>query len=136
MLAALAVAAQHRGMAAEGQLPSHVYNWNDMLETPRPYGASKPFFSGPTPNLGHFSVSVTRLNPGHAPHSPHEHAEEEVIIIKEGTARINLSGKTRDAPPGTVTYYAPHTHHGIVAESEPVTYYVIRCGGKVKSATR
>lgn len=117
-------------MRAEGLLPSHVYNWNDLPETPRPYGASKPFFSGPTPNLGHFSVSVTRLNPGQAPHPPHEHAEEEVILIKEGTAKITMAGKTYDAPAGTVTYYAPNTHHGIVAGSGPVTYFVIRWGGK------
>lgn len=54
MLGALAVAAQQAEMRAEGLLPSHVYSSNDVPETPRSYGASKPFFVGPTPQPGTF----------------------------------------------------------------------------------
>jgi len=72
-------------------------------------------------------MHVTHLPAGQSPHPPHQHADEEVVIIKEGTLEALQSGKTRKLGPGSVLFQASNQLHGVRnVGSGPAVYYVIR----------
>ena len=72
-------------------------------------------------------MHVTHMPPSKAPHAPHTHAEEELVIIKEGTLEAMQAGKTRQLGPGAVMFQASNQLHGVknVGENQ-ATYYVVR----------
>jgi quercetin dioxygenase-like cupin family protein len=71
-------------------------------------------------------VHVTTLNPGQAPHPPHQHANEELIIVKEGTVEFLLNGEWKKAGPGSVIFVASNQLHGLRNPGPaPATYHVI-----------
>jgi quercetin dioxygenase-like cupin family protein len=72
-------------------------------------------------------MHVTHLPAGQSPHPPHQHADEELVIIKEGTLEALQSGKTRKLGPGSVLFQASNQLHGVRnVGSGPAVYYVIR----------
>jgi quercetin dioxygenase-like cupin family protein len=90
-------------------------------------GLSRRFFQSPTATLDELEMHVTHLPPGRAPHAPHTHAEEELVIIKEGTLEAMQAGKTRRLGPGAVIFQASNQLHGVKNVGEtPATYYVVR----------
>ena len=46
----------------------------------------------PTATLDELEYHVTTLNPGQSPHPPHQHPNEELIIVKEGAVEAYLNG--------------------------------------------
>ncbi|MGH7455310.1 MAG: cupin domain-containing protein [bacterium] len=53
------------------------------------------------------------IKPGQEIHPPHQHAEEEFLMIIEGQGTWHLNGKTFAAHKGDVLYAAPWDMHGI-----------------------
>jgi quercetin dioxygenase-like cupin family protein len=90
-------------------------------------GLSHRFFQNPTATLDELEMHVTDLPPGKAPHAPHTHPEEELLIIKEGTLEAMQSGKTRRLGPGAVIFQASNQLHGVrnVGDTRAI-YYVVR----------
>jgi quercetin dioxygenase-like cupin family protein len=54
----------------------------------------------------------TELAPGLAPHPPHHHAHEEMIMIREGTMEVTINGNSSRLGPGSVAYVASNEEHG------------------------
>ena len=115
-------------------------SWIKSLELPleqdenrgwKPHG----MFRGATPNVPRLGCHVSVLDPGVTPHPPHEHVEEELLIILEGEADLILvddSGleTTHRVRPGFFSYYPSgrlHTLRG--AGSDPVTYLMFKWSG-------
>ena len=64
------------------------------------------------------------LDPGASPHPPHQHPEEEFLIIASGTGEIECAGRTTQVGPGAIMYCAGNTIHGIVNTGKvPMTFY-------------
>ena len=59
------------------------------------FGDLRIFFDGRTEQLQSMTAGSLRLNPGMSPHPPHEHPEEEFMVITEGTGEILVNGKTQ-----------------------------------------
>ncbi len=53
------------------------------------------------------------IKPGWEIHPPHQHAEEEYLMVVEGSGTWHLNGRERDAKPGDMQYAAPWDVHGI-----------------------
>jgi quercetin dioxygenase-like cupin family protein len=84
-------------------------------------------FRNPTATLDELEMHVTHLAPGKAPHPPHQHLEEEVVIIREGTLEAMQGGKTRKLGPGSVLFQASNQLHGVKNVGDvPAVYHVIR----------
>ena len=66
-------------------LQSAAYNWKEMKAKPIPQGERREIFDSQTETLDRLELHVTTLNPGDSSHAPHKHANEELLIIKEGT---------------------------------------------------
>ena len=90
-------------------------------------GLSHRFFQNPTATLDELEMHVTVLPPGKAPHAPHTHPEEELLIIKEGTLEAMQSGKISRMGPGSVIFQASNQLHGVRNVGQtPAIYYVVR----------
>jgi len=69
---------------------------------------------------------VTTLNPGATSHAPHKHANEELVIVKEGTVEALVNGEWKRVGPGSVIFNASNQLHGIRnVGSMSATYHVI-----------
>lgn len=82
------------------------------------------YFNGPTDQLSGISAGACVLEPGMSPHPPHQHPEEEFLIIGAGTGEIEVEGKVTIVAPGAMMYCAGNTMHGITnTGDEPMTFY-------------
>lgn len=81
-------------------------------------------FNGPTDQLEGVSAGACILEPGMSPHPPHQHPEEEFLIIGEGTGEIECNGKVTQVGPGAMMYCAGNNLHGITnTGTTPMTFY-------------
>lgn len=111
---------------ASAPMPSAVFDWNSMKAEPTVAGEVRRVFRAPTATLDELEAHVTTLNPGQSPHPPHTHANEEVIIIREGTVESFFDGTWHRVGPGSIVFYAsnqPHTLRNV--GSTPATYHVV-----------
>lgn len=89
-------------------------------------GSVRNLFSGPTATLKNLDVHVTTLNPGGAPHKPHKHPNEEMLIVKSGTIEALIDGQWTKVGPGGVVFLASNIFHGVRnGGNEPAVYHVI-----------
>ncbi|MBB5282043.1 putative cupin superfamily protein [Rhabdobacter roseus] len=129
----LAVAALTLGIASTAMIAhskkdvmsSTIFEWNDVEAKPNQVGAVRTFFRSPTATLDELECHVTTLNPGETSHPPHQHSEEEVLIIKEGTVEALVNGQMKRVGPGSVIFQASNQLHSIRNVGEvPATYHV------------
>jgi quercetin dioxygenase-like cupin family protein len=106
---------------------STVIDWATLAVKPTKTGERRELFDAPTLTLNNFEGHVTTIRPGEAPHPPHRHPDEEMILIKEGTLEVTINGATQRAGAGSVFFYASNDLHGMRnVGSTPATYYVFR----------
>jgi quercetin dioxygenase-like cupin family protein len=106
---------------------SSIFDWNDIKVTPSKVGSTRKFFQAPTATLDELECHVTTLNPGETPHAPHKHADEEIIIIKEGTVEALVNGQMKQVGPGSVIFQAANQLHSIRNVGKtPATYHVFK----------
>ena len=105
---------------------SSVYDWNSIPAHKTEVGEVRSFFRGPTATLDELELHVTTLNPGMASHPPHQHPNEELIIVKEGTVETLVNGEWKRVGPGSVIFNASNVLHGLRnVGTGPATYHVV-----------
>ena len=87
------------------------------------YGEARIYFSGSTNQLKSLTAGSVLLNAGMEPHPPHQHPEEEILLVTKGSGEITINGKPHSVAPGAMMYCAGHRLHGIRAGSEPLLFY-------------
>lgn len=106
-------------------LGSTIYSWDEMVVKPTGVGARRDINDGPTATLNRFECHISTLRPGLPSHPPHQHGEEELIIIKEGTLDIHINGQEHRLGPGGVFWFASNDWHAVRNVGEgPSTYLV------------
>jgi quercetin dioxygenase-like cupin family protein len=107
--------------------PSAVFDFTKVQVHPTAVGERRAFFTSLTATLDEISVNMTTLNPGEWPHPPHQHPDEEMILIREGTLEITINDKVQRAGPGSVVFVAPNDLHGWRnVGSTRANYFVLR----------
>ncbi len=107
-------------------LRSSIFEWNESSVKSTEVGSVRQIVRGPTATLEELEMHVTTLNPGLAPHSPHRHPNEELIIVKEGTVEALVNGEWKRVGPGSVIFNASNDLHGLKnVGAKPATYHVI-----------
>jgi len=108
-------------------MQSSVFDWHSIAAKPTKVGARRDFFDSPTATLDQLECHVTTINPGEAPHAPHQHPDEELIIVKEGTIEAMQNGVVKQAPAGSIIFEASNQIHGLRNVGKtPATYYVVK----------
>jgi quercetin dioxygenase-like cupin family protein len=103
----------------------------DAAPTRGEWGEWRRYFRGDTYGTQDMVVLAVTLKPGQAPHPPHRHAEEECMILAEGSGTWYLDGKEIVARKGDVVYAAPWSMHGLKNTDEaPLTYYMVKWNSK------
>ena len=92
------------------------------------------FFQGSTPILDDMECHASVLSPGHCPHPPHSHHEEELLIVLDGEAELLIAdrpsfegARVEKVGPGAFAYYPAFQHHTIRNVGEkPVSYLMFK----------
>ncbi len=110
----------------DAPLASAVFDWGSVAVEPTKVGTVRHFFRARTATLDELELHVTTLNPGETSHAPHRHANEELVIVKEGTVEALVNGAWKKAGPGSVIFNTSNQLHGLKnVGSVPATYHVI-----------
>ena len=130
----LATAATHsapKGGATAAAVPgkqvSTVFHWDKLEAKPTKTGARREIVNSPTTTLANLEGHSTTLKAGEAPHAPHHHPDEELIVVKEGVMEVTINGVVSRGGPGSIFFYGSNDEHGMrnVGGTE-ATYYVFR----------
>jgi quercetin dioxygenase-like cupin family protein len=95
-----------------GVLPSKTFPYEELAVKTSGENRQRAFFDGETHSGVHIELHETDLPPGGAPHPPHHHVHEEMILIREGIMEVTISGRTAQLGPGSVAYVASNEEHG------------------------
>jgi len=105
---------------------SKVFDWNAMEAKKTAVGESRQVVRSPTATLDELEMHVTTLNPGQTSHAPHQHPNEELIIIREGTVETLSQGEWKKLGPGSIIFNGSNELHGIRnVGTGPTTYHVV-----------
>jgi quercetin dioxygenase-like cupin family protein len=118
------MAASELLQGAGAKLPNAVVSADKAKLTHEAYGDVRVYFEGPTDQLRSMTAGSVRLKPGQEPHPPHQHTEEEIMVITEGAGEISVEGKVTRVGTGAMMYCAAAKVHGIRnTGSAPMTFY-------------
>ena len=127
--AAAALLTAGAGAAATGAPPvltSSVFDWAAMKAEPTEAGEVRHVFRTPTGTLDELECHITTLKAGAKSHPPHTHANEEVLIVREGNVEVFFKGGWHPAGPGAVIFLTGTDPHGLRnAGTTPATYHVL-----------
>jgi quercetin dioxygenase-like cupin family protein len=112
LLPALAAApAVAQTTAKPNVLPSKIYHTEQIPFTGDDKKKGRRFFLGTTHTGFNLEMHETTLAPGEISHPPHQHVNEEIIVITEGIIEVQIQGKTDLADAGSVVYFASNDMH-------------------------
>ena len=107
-------------------LTSTVFEWNAMKAEPTETGEVRRVFRTPTATLDELECHITTLKAGARSHPPHVHANEEVLIVREGHVEVFYKSAWHPAGPGSVIFLTGTDPHGMRnAGTTPATYHVL-----------
>jgi XRE family transcriptional regulator, regulator of sulfur utilization len=110
-----------------GKLQSTVYDWEKLAVTKTVRGERRPVLNSPTATLANIECHITTLNLGETPHAAHRHADEELIIVKDGELEATVDGVVTRGGPGSIFFFSANSMHGLRNVGGTVaTYYVFR----------
>jgi mannose-6-phosphate isomerase-like protein (cupin superfamily) len=131
-VAALLIArGSHGQAAAPAPMKSAHVTWNAAAATKDAWGELRAHFEGETYGLRDALAATAVLKPGQQIHPPHQHAEEEFLIVAEGSGEWHLDGKDFPAAKGDAIYAEPWVVHGIKnTGTTPLTFVVMKWNTK------
>lgn len=111
-------------MPAGGKIDNAVLDAGKAKLQREPFGDLRVYFDGPTDQLKALTAGSLELKPGMTPHAPHQHPEEEIMLITAGEGEISLDGKITRVGPGSMMYCAAGRMHGVVNTGKaPMTFF-------------
>jgi quercetin dioxygenase-like cupin family protein len=114
-------------------LPSKTYSFESLPVKVNGPNRARAVFDGETHSGFPVEFHMTELAPGQAPHPPHHHVHEEMIMIHEGTLEVTISGHSTRVGPGSSAYVASNEEHGWRNVGETRALYFVLALGKDKS---
>lgn len=113
-----------RGINAGGSFITH---WDDITFKPHDKGGVRQFFDRPTAMLNRFDIHVTQLNVGFKSHDPHTHVNEEIILMLEGNAEMQIGNDHQKANPGDAVLLGSNVLHNLTnIGNTPCLYFAIQ----------
>ncbi len=113
-----------RGSKAGG---SFLINWKDVAFKPHDKGGVRQFFDRQTVMMNRFDIHVTQLNVGFNSHAPHTHKNEEIILMLDGNAEMQIGTDHQKANPGDVVFLNSMVLHNLTnVGTVPCLYFAIQ----------
>ena len=98
--------------AESSTLASNIYRFQDLAVRGEGENRFRAILDGATHTGLPIELHITELAPGQAPHPPHHHVHEEMIMMLEGTVEVNIGERSATLGPGSVGFVASNEHHG------------------------
>lgn len=111
-------------------LTSKTYAFEDLPVKVNGENKSRAILNGTIHDGCPLEMHITELAPGLAPHPPHHHGHDEVVIIRQGTMAVTVSGKTTNLGPGSVVFFASGEEHGMKNVGTDRAMYTVIALGK------
>jgi len=106
---------------------SFVMNWKDMVFKPHDKGGVRQLFDRQTVMFNRFDIHVTQLNQGLKSHDPHTHKNEEIILMLEGNAEMQIGTDHQKANPADVVLLGSNVLHNLSNIGHtPCLYFAIQ----------
>jgi quercetin dioxygenase-like cupin family protein len=123
-------AAQTTGSKEKSVLPSKCYIYEDLTVKKNANGnEQRAVFDGETHTKYPVELHLTSLAPGLAPHPPHHHVHEEMVLLHKGQLDVTIEGKTTRLTTGSVAYVHSNEEHGWKNPGpDRAEYFVIAVG--------
>jgi mannose-6-phosphate isomerase-like protein (cupin superfamily) len=119
-----ALAAMAGAATAGAKIPNTTIGAEQAKLSKEPFGDLRIYFEGPTDQVKSMTAGSLLLKAGMQPHPPHQHPEEEFMVITQGTGEISMDGKITKVGPGYMMYAASQRLHGIVNTGKtPLLFY-------------
>ena len=110
---------------------SGIVSFDDAKTNQADWGEMRRYFTGETAGTKDVLTAVAVVKPGKAVHRAHRHAEEEYLILVEGSGTWSLDGKESPAKRGDILYAEPWVYHGLTnTGSEQLVFVVVRFNSK------
>jgi quercetin dioxygenase-like cupin family protein len=110
-------------------LPSKAFPFEDLTVKENGPNKGRAVLNGLTHSGFRVEMHLTELGPGMAPHAPHKHAHEEMVMLQTGQLDVTIEGRTTHLTPGSVAYVASNELHGWKNPgTSPSQYFVIALG--------
>jgi mannose-6-phosphate isomerase-like protein (cupin superfamily) len=113
--------------AADDKLPGATRLAHDAKTTHESFGDVRVYFDGRTDQMSAMTAGSLQLKPGMSPHPPHQHPEEEIMVVTEGAGVISVEGKITKVAAGAMMYCPAGKLHGIVNTGKsPLLFYYFK----------
>jgi quercetin dioxygenase-like cupin family protein len=125
----LPVVAAAQDQSKKPMLPSKCFKYEDLPVKESGQNKQRAVLNGETHKGSAVEMHLTELGPGQAPHAPHKHVHEEMVMLQAGQLDVTIEGKTTRLTPGSVAYVASNELHGWKNPgTERAQYFVIALG--------
>jgi uncharacterized cupin superfamily protein len=115
---------KERGTQSGGSFAGDWDNWS-VQENVK--GERREVFDRFTAAFQKMELHVTSLNPGQVSHNPHKHPQEEIILIRKGTALVLLGEATTPATAGDLIFFASDSLHALKnSGTTPLEYFALQ----------
>ena len=111
-------------------LTSKTYAFDELPVKTNGENKSRAILNGTIHDGCPLEMHITELAPGLAPHPPHHHGHDEVVIIRQGTMAVTANGKTNNLGPGSVVFFASGDEHGMKNVGTDRAMYTVIALGK------
>jgi len=126
---ALLIPALAAAQQAPKGLPTRVFKYDDLPVRVNGENKSRAVMKGETHAGFQIELHMTELGPGQAPHGPHKHVHEELLMLKDGSLDVTISGQTTHVTAGSIVYVASNEMHGWRNPgTDRAQYFVIALG--------
>ena len=106
---------------------SFFMDWNDIAFKAHDKGGVRQYFNRPTATLKKLDIHVTTLNAGLKSHDPHTHKAEEIILMIDGNAEMQIDKSFRKTTTGDLIYLESMVPHAIRNDdTKACMYYAIQ----------
>lgn len=121
-------------MAQMKPVSSGVYKWTDHHVQVGEDRESRQILEGSSTHLEYLEMHATTQFPGAKPSTAHANDDiEECIIVKEGTMKVTVEGRSTILGPGGIILLMPQQMHSIQnAGNSNLTYFVMRYRSRKK----
>ena len=110
-------------------LASKCYQYDELPVKKNGENESRAVFDGLNHARVQLDLHMTSLGPGQAPHAPHHHVHEEIVMLRSGQMDVTIEGKTTRVRAGSVVYVNSMEEHGWRNPGpERAEYFVLATG--------
>lgn len=105
--------------------PSAIVSQQQARRQDFDWGTLYTYYEGESYGTKDGLAAVAVIKPGQQIHPPHEHAEEEYLMVLEGEGTWSLNGKESPAHAGDLQYAAPWDVHGVTNTGKTPLKFVV-----------